>query len=279
MSSNMFRPSGHRVSDPDLPKNQDQVTSENSRYEFDETSIGPTIADLQTTIQELEAFSYSVAHDLRAPLRSIDGWSLALLEDYGEGMDKIAQGYLERVRSETHRMGQMIDALLELSRITGFEIRREPVDLSLIAHQVALRQQQMRPDRQINFLIQPGLTAQGDPRLLEIVLNNLFDNACKYTVMCPAARIEFGQSIVEDPQTRQVTPVFFVSDNGAGFNMTHAHKLFGPFQRMHKASEFPGIGIGLTTVKRILRRHGSKIWAEAQPGLGANFYFTSKELS
>jgi light-regulated signal transduction histidine kinase (bacteriophytochrome) len=237
------------------------------------------IAELETVIHELEAFSYSVAHDLRAPLRSINGWSMALLEDYGAQLDKTAHGYLEQVRSETRRMGQMIDALLELSRITSFEIRHDPVDFSLLANKVALRLQQAYSGRRIDFSIQPGLTVRGDTQLLEIVLNNLFDNACKYTATRVIAQIEFGLSVAQDPQTKIFSPVFFVRDNGVGFSMAHAHKLFGAFQRMHKASEFPGTGIGLAMVRRILRRHGSKIWAEAQVELGATFYFSSREIS
>jgi light-regulated signal transduction histidine kinase (bacteriophytochrome) len=278
MSSDNFPPGNQPANDPGASA-QGGVSFKHIRSELEEASIDETIADLQATVRELEAFSYSVAHDLRAPLRSINGWSLALLEDYGGQLDETAQSHLHKVRSEALRMGQMIDALLELSRITGFEIRREPMDFSLIAHNVALRQQQARPGRQINFVIQSGLSALGDPRLLEIVLDNLFDNACKYTAMRPIAQIEFGQSVIEDPQTRLITPVFFVRDNGVGFNMMHAHKLFGAFQRMHKSGDFPGTGIGLTIIQRILRRHGSKIWAEAQVELGATFYFTSKEMS
>jgi len=197
---------------------------------------------LESANKELEAFSYSVSHDLRAPLRGIDGWSLALLEDYGSQLDGQAKTYLERVRSETQHMGQLIDDLLQLSRLTSAEMSIGKVDLSALARTIAGSLQKAQPDRRVELVIQPRLNAHGDARLLEIALTNLLGNAFKFTGKTPQARIEFGQTEVEGQRA------FFVRDNGAGFDMALAKKLFGPFQRMHKASDFPGTGVGLTTV-------------------------------
>jgi PAS domain S-box-containing protein len=228
-------------------------------------------AQLETANQELEAFAYSVSHDLRAPLRGIDGWSLALLEDYHDQLDPQARQYLDTVRSEAQRMGQLIDDMLQLSRVTRSDMQSVPIDLSAMAQTVAARLQTEQPVRQVELVIQPGLAARGDPRLLEIVLTNLFSNALKFTGPRLTPRIEFGQTEIEDRQA------FFVRDNGVGFDMAFAQKLFGAFQRLHKLSEFPGTGIGLATVQRIIHRHGGRAWAEAQVGQGATFYFTLEE--
>jgi PAS domain S-box-containing protein len=216
---------------------------------------------------ELESFSYSVSHDLRGPLRGIDGWSLALLEDYSERLDERGRKCLNFVRGETQRMGRLIDDLLELSRVTRTEMRRERVDLSLLARDIADRLQGAEPDRRVEFIIQPGLIAYGDARLLEVLLANLLNNAWKFTGRHPSARIEFGRTEIEG------RTVYFVRDDGAGFDMAFAGKLFAPFQRMHKTSEFPGSGIGLATVQRIAHRHGGQVWAEAEVERGATFYF------
>ena len=223
---------------------------------------------LETTNKELEAFSYSVSHDLRAPLRGIDGWSQALLEDYSDKLDEQARKYIDRVRSETQRMGYLIDDMLKLSRLTRAEMAKEQVDLSALAQAVAGRLQQTEPQRQVGFNIQAGLIAEGDSRLLEAVLANLLGNAFKFTAKRADARIEFGKT------ESQGQRVFFVRDNGAGFDMAYSQKLFGAFQRMHKVTEFPGNGIGLATAQRIIHRHGGRIWAEAEIGRGAVFYFT-----
>jgi signal transduction histidine kinase len=228
-------------------------------------------AQLEAANKELEAFSYSVSHDLRAPLRGIDGWSLALLEDHGSQLDEQAKTYLQRVRSETQRMGQLIDDLLQLSRLTSTEMNPRKVNLSALAGTIAARLQKAQPERQVKFVIQPRLNANGDARLLEIALTNLLGNAFKFTGKTPQARIEFGQTEVEGRRA------FFVGDNGAGFDMALAKKLFGAFQRMHKASDFPGTGVGLTTVQRIVHRHGGRIWAEATVDQGATFFFTIEE--
>ena len=232
---------------------------------------------LETATRELDAFSYSVSHDLRAPLRGIDGWSLALAEDYGGQLDEKAHGYLDLIRSEAQRMGQLIDDLLQLSRVSGVKMRRVPVNLSDLAQVVAQRLRQSQPGRHVEFEIQPGLCASGDARLLEIALTNLFSNAWKFTGPRPEARVEFCSTLEQDPETKTRGNAFFVRDNGVGFDMAHAQKLFGAFQRMHKASEFPGTGIGLATVLRIVHRHQGHIWADAQAGRGATFYFTLAE--
>jgi PAS domain S-box-containing protein len=225
------------------------------------------MAQLEVANQELEAFSYSVSHDLRAPLRTIDGFSLALLEDYGQRLDAEAQDYLRRVRAATQHMAQLIDDMLNLSRVSRAEMRREAVDLGSLAGAVAAELQKMQPERQVQFVIAGALNAHGDPRLLRVVLENLLANAWKFTGQQPQAQIEVGL----DRQDGQVA--YFVRDNGAGFDMAYANKLFGVFQRLHRVSEFPGTGVGLATVQRIIHRHGGRVWAEGAVGQGASFYF------
>ena len=224
-------------------------------------------AELEAANRELEAFSYAVSHDLRAPLRSIDGFSQALLEDYGDRLDAPGQDYLRRVRAATQRMGELIDDLLELARVTRAELRREPVDLSELARGIVERLREAEPGRQVEFVIAGALAAEGDPRLLRIVLENLLGNAWKFTSGRPNARIEFGSA------DRDGERVYFVRDNGVGFDMAYAQRLFGAFQRLHTSAEYPGTGVGLATVQRIIHRHGGRIWAEAQPEAGATFSF------
>jgi PAS domain S-box-containing protein len=238
-----------------------------------EQRVDERTAQLVNANNELEAFSYSISHDLRAPLRGIDGWSQALLEDYKEKLDKEGQEYIQRVRAETHRMSRLIDDLLQLSRITRAEMHNGRVNLSSIARIITERMKEAEPNRQVEILIQKGLIARGDPHLLEVALTNLFDNSFKFTGRLLLAHIEFGQTTIDGERA------FYVSDNGAGFDMAYAKKLFGAFQRMHKASEFPGTGIGLATVQRIIHRHGGSIWAESEVGQGVTFYFTLKEQS
>jgi len=236
-----------------------------------EQRVRQRTAQLEAANTELEAFAYSVSHDLRAPLRGIDGWSLALLEDYHDQLDAQGRQYLDFVRAEAQRMGQLIDDLLQLSRVSRGEMQSASVDLSAIAQTVAARLRAAQPERQVEMTIQPGLAALGDTRLLEIVLTNLFSNAWKFTGTRPTTHIEFGKTEFEGHQA------FFVRDNGVGFDMAFAQKLFGAFQRMHKLSEYPGTGIGLATVQRIIHRHGGRVWAEAQVDQGATFYFTLEE--
>ena len=227
------------------------------------------IIELQAVNRELEAFSYSVSHDLRAPLRSIDGFSQALLEDYCNILDPTGQNFLQRIRGATQRMGQLIDDLLNLSRVTRSEMHLELVDLSLLASNICTELHHSQPERQVEFIIQPGLLAEGDTRLLRVILINLLNNAWKFTSKHPQTRIEFGAS-----QSESGVPVYFVRDDGAGFDMAYANKLFGPFQRLHSMNEFPGNGIGLATVQRIVHRHGGRVWAEGAVEQGATFYFT-----
>ncbi|BAY66250.1 GAF sensor signal transduction histidine kinase [Calothrix brevissima NIES-22] len=227
------------------------------------------IVELQAVNKELEAFSYSVSHDLRAPLRSIDGFSQALLEDYQDQIDDTGKDYLQRIRSATQRMGQLIDDLLNLSRLMRSDMQLETVDLSLLARRIGTELQESHPERQVELIVQPGLTAQGDSRLLQMLLTNLLDNAWKFTSKHDRAKIEFGAII---PETG--IPVYFVRDDGAGFNMAYTNKLFSPFQRLHRVDEFPGTGIGLAIVQRIVHRHGGRVWAEGLVEQGATFYLT-----
>ncbi len=232
-------------------------------------------AQLKAANEELEAFAYSVSHDLRAPLRSIDGFSQALLDDYGARLDAEGLEFLQRVRRASQRMAQLIDDLLNLSRITRGEMVRAPVDLSRLAALVAEDLRQAEPQRQVEIVIQSQVQAEGDARLLRVVMENLLGNAWKFTSRCDHARIEFGRSD-KLPSGRGGQPgnrAFFVRDNGAGFDPAYADKLFGVFQRLHRAEDFPGTGIGLATVQRIIHRHGGQVWADGEVGIGANFYF------
>ena len=225
-------------------------------------------AQLEATNRELEAFSYSISRDLAALLRNIDGFSQILLEDYAEVLDDDGKGYLSRVRASSQHLGQLIDALLKLSRMTRREIRRERVDLSVMAEDIAKELRVSQLNRQVDFVIADGLSVDGDAWLLRIALENLLANAWKFTGKSSPARIEFGA--VE----HEGALAYFVRDNGAGFDMTYADKLFGAFQRLHTVEEFPGTGIGLATVQRIVHRHGGHAWAEGRVGQGATFYFT-----
>lgn len=224
--------------------------------------------ELEAINQELEAFSYSVSHDLRAPLRAIDGFSHILLKDYSDRLDDTGRDRLGRVRRAAQHMGTLIDDLLKLSRVTRTELRHEQVDLSALANEIAADLSKQAPDRKVEFIIAPHLMAQGDKGLLRIVLDNLLGNAWKFTGGRADARVELELA------PSQGSPVFVVSDNGAGFDMAYADKLFGVFQRLHDTSEFPGTGIGLATVQRIVHKHGGRIWAESEVGKGSRFYFT-----
>lgn len=224
---------------------------------------------LEAANKELEAFSYSVSHDLRAPLRTIDGFSQALLEDYAEKLDDEGRNYLMRVRTAAQRMSQLIDDLLNLSRVTRAPLNAESTNLSSIAQRIVRDLQQTNPDRIVDISIMPNLVAESDPRLMKVVLENLISNAWKYSSKQEFARIEFGSA--EDATGHRI---YFVRDNGVGFDMAYVNKLFGVFQRLHTSSEFPGIGIGLAIVQRIIDRHGGRVWAEGSPNEGATFYFT-----
>jgi PAS domain S-box-containing protein len=223
---------------------------------------------LKISNRELEAFSYSVAHDLRAPLRGINGFSLALLETVGDQLDEEAKDYLRRIRTGAERMGELIDALLTLSRVSRAELQRGPVDLHRLADSVMKQLHASQPDRAIEFTNQAAMVVHGDASLLRAVLENLLGNAWKFTSTRTSTCIAFGC------EPKNGVPIYFVRDNGAGFNMAYADKLFAPFQRLHSPREFPGTGIGLATVQRIVNRHGGRIWAEGEPDRGATFYFT-----
>ena len=223
-------------------------------------------AELEATNRELEAFSYSVSHDLRAPLRTIDGFSLALEEDYTEAVDATGRDYIQRVRTGVQRMGQLIDALLQLSRITRAEITREPIDMSSMATSVATNLRDEYPGHDLNISIEYGMQVDADPKLLRIALENLLGNAAKFTSKLDRPEIHFG--LDKEKQA------YFVRDNGAGFDMRYAGKLFNAFNRLHGDKDFKGSGIGLATVARVVRRHNGRIWAEAKVNDGATFYFT-----
>jgi signal transduction histidine kinase len=227
--------------------------------------------ELQRANGELEAFSYSVSHDLRAPLRGIDGFSQALLEDYGEQLDATGKDYLRRVRQAAQRMAELIDDMLSLSRINRADLKRERVDLSATCRRIAAQLQGDNATRRAEWVIPDVLHVEGDKRLLTAALENLLGNAWKFTGKHASPRIEVGEATSDGER------VYFVRDNGAGFDMAYANKLFGAFQRLHAATEYEGTGIGLATVARIVHRHGGRIWAEAAVNNGATFYFTLAE--
>jgi len=224
---------------------------------------------LRKAYEELEAFSYSVSHDLRAPLRSMDGFSAELLRRYADKLDDRGKDYLGRIRQSSQRMGLLIDDLLNLSRLARAKLHREPVDLSELARKAIAELRQLEPRRQVDAIIAPAITVMADARLLRVLLDNLIGNAWKYTSQHATARIEVGVD-----RSQPGAPVYFVRDDGAGFDMEYASKLFGAFQRLHAGELFPGNGIGLATVKRIIQRHGGEIWATAAIEQGATFMFT-----
>ncbi len=235
--------------------------------------------ELENAGRELDSLAHSVSHDLRAPLRVVDGFATIVLEDYGDRgkpLDDLGRDHLRRIVAASQRMNSMIDTLLNLSRMTSRELASEKVDLSQIARELAddLRDDMRirEPARSIEFVIAPGLKADGDPTLLRLVLQNLLGNAAKFSAKSRDARVEFGRSEAGE------SAEFFVRDNGAGFDMRFAEKMFGMFQRLHSANEFAGTGVGLATVQKIIQRHGGRVWAEAVPapaeGHGATFYFT-----
>jgi signal transduction histidine kinase len=244
-------------------RKKDELEIRKLNYELNKHVLG-----LEAANRELESFAYSVSHDLRTPLRSIDGFTHAIQEEYGDRLDETGQGYLQRVRAAAGKMGQLIDALLNLSRLTRGELNRTSVNLSALAGMIADDLQKTSPGREVRFVIAEGAVAEGDPVMLRAALENLLGNAWKFTGKCNSALVEFGVTTNDGEQA------YFVRDNGAGFDMAYAKKLFTAFQRLHTADEFPGIGIGLATVQRIIHRHGGRIWAEGKPDKGATFYFT-----
>lgn len=227
--------------------------------------------ELAALNREMESFSYSVSHDLRGPLRSMDGFSLALLEDYGEQIDAEGRDYLQRIRAASQRMGRLIDELLGLSRVTRAELKLRPVNLSEISREIASSLTQQEPQRQVQWLIEDHVVVLADKELMLIAMQNFLENAWKFSCHASPSVIRVGML----PQVEGKT--CFVSDNGVGFDMNYADRLFGAFQRLHHESEFPGTGIGLAIVQRIFARHGAKVWATAHPGQGATFFFSLKE--
>ncbi len=246
--------------------------SERRRVEEDMCKLNMDLlqrtTQLESSNKELEAFSYSVSHDLRAPLRGIDGFSQAVLDDYGDKLDDTGKQYLQRVREASQRMAKLIDAMLNLARLIRAELIFESVDLSAIGRSVVSNLSKADPERQVEIVVADNLRTNADPDLTRVVLENLLGNAWKFSSHEEFARIELGMTY------HYSQPVFFVRDNGVGFDMTYAEKLFGAFQRLHAMSEFQGIGIGLATVHRIIQRHGGRIWADATVGKGATFFFT-----
>jgi light-regulated signal transduction histidine kinase (bacteriophytochrome) len=228
--------------------------------------------ELAALNKEIEAFSYSVSHDLRAPLRSMDGFSLALLEDYGDRLDDEGRDHLQRIRAASQRMGRLIDELLGLSRVTRTELAIRQVDLSAMVREITASLAQQHPERFVRCDIEGGLTVRADKSLMQIAMQNLLENAWKFTAKTPEPVVRVGHAV------RDGRPVVFVADNGVGFDMAYADRLFGAFQRLHHESEFAGTGIGLAIVHRIMRRHEGQIWAEAQPGRGATFYLALESM-
>lgn len=251
---------------------QGQDITERKKAEEDLINLNESLArqkiELEALNRELEAFNYSVSHDLRAPLRAMDGFSAALMEDYYEKLDETGRDYVVRVREASQKMARLIDDLLRLSRVTREKMNWEMVDLSAIAREVSAEMRASQPERSADFVIQDGARMIGDARLLRILMENLIGNAWKFTARRSKAIIEFGIVKVEGET------VFYVRDNGAGFDCKYVDKLFTPFQRLHTSKELPGTGIGLATSMRIMRRHGGRMWAESDIDNGAVFYFT-----
>ena len=254
------------LDDFDVERTKTEAANEGLRDAFDSLRRAKEVADAAN--RELEAFSYSVSHDLRSPLRAIDGFSKALLDGYQNLLDERGKDYLQRVRAATQRMGQLIDDLLKLSRLTRGGMNITQVDLSAMAREVAAELQKSNPGRQVSFRIADGIGAMCDGHLLKVVFENLLGNAWKFTGNKEQATIEFATTQADG------APAYFIRDDGAGFDMAYSDKLFATFQRLHLDREFPGTGIGLSLVQRIIHRHGGKVWAEGAVDQGATFYFT-----
>jgi two-component system, NtrC family, sensor kinase len=266
MRRKQFEDENRRIRDQLLESELEAAEARAAR-ELAEAKAG-LVEELKYKNKELEAFSYSVSHDLRAPLRSIDGFSQALIEDYASALDETAQNYLNRIRAAAQRMAVLIDDMLLLSRISRAQVNRERVNLSSLAKVVADELKHQNPERVVTVEIEPELSIYADPGLMRVLLDNLLGNAWKFTARTANAKIEFGA------QTQGVDTIFSLKDNGVGFDMAHASALFQPFQRLHDAADFPGTGIGLATVQRVVDHHGGRIWAEGSVGCGATVFFT-----
>lgn len=226
-------------------------------------------AQLEAANKELQAFSYTVSHDLRRPLTSINGFSQALLEFYGDKLDETGKDMLQRIYKASKRMAKLIEDLLNLSLASHGDITREKVDLSMLAKRVVTELQRTQPERHVEFSIADGVFVEGDVRLMGLVVKNLLENSWKFTARVPVAHIEFGVLKMEDGK-----PAYFVRDDGVGFDMADVDKLFVPFQSLHDETDFPDTGLGLAAVQRVIQRHGGRVWAEGKVGEGATFYFT-----
>jgi light-regulated signal transduction histidine kinase (bacteriophytochrome) len=248
-----------------LIKSRNEVRSANADLE---RRVAERTRQLESANRELEAFAYAVSHDLRAPLRSMSGFSQILQENAPPGLDEKSRHYLQRIHDASQRMSSLIDDLLNLSRIGRSELTARPISLSQVAGEAAAAIRERHPTRDVRLEIAEGMEVNADSRLLRIALENLLSNAWKYTSRAAQAAVSVGV------QAGEHGPVYFVRDNGVGFDMKYADKLFVPFQRLHPEAEFPGSGIGLVTVQRIIARHGGRVWAEAKPDEGATFYFT-----
>ncbi len=253
----------------EINRQAQRIDEMNSALENQLQEVTRLNRELSTVNTELESFNYSVSHDLRAPLRSVNGFCQILIEDYADRLDDEGRDYLQRMSKSCQRMGELIDDLLQLSRTSRVPIHRVTVDLSSLAQAIAADLHKTEPGRQVEFAIEDDLMVNGDEHLLRVVLKNLLDNAWKFTRYREAATIEVGAFQQEDGR-----PVYFIRDNGAGFDMNYADKLFGAFQRLHSEKEFEGTGIGLATVARIVNRHGGQVWAEGAVDEGATFYFS-----
>ena len=265
--SNVYSIDGEKVIQCNIRDITERKISEERISRLNE-SIKQHAAELELANSELETFSYTVSHDLQAPLRSMNGFSQALFEDYPDRLDDQGKEYLKFIQESSKRMTQMIEDILRLSRITRSELKKIKVNLSDLAESVAAELKMTDPERSVRFAITPGIHVKGDQRLLQIVLENLLGNAWKFTSKTKDPVIEFGASKNDDAKT-----IYFVRDNGVGFNETYADKLFLPFQRLH-SPEYAGTGIGLASVQRVIKKHGGQVWAESKKGEGATFYFT-----
>jgi light-regulated signal transduction histidine kinase (bacteriophytochrome) len=247
---------------------EEEIRRLNAALEQQIAERNEQLIQLQAVNKELEAFSYSVSHDLRAPVRAMNGFTQILLADYSGQLDNMGRHFLKRLQNSSERMSELIDGLLQLARVSRTDIERTRINLSALAQDIAQELQQTEPERKVEFEIQENITANGDVRLLRALLENLFNNAWKFTRNTANARIEVGEQRQEDHL------IYFVRDNGVGFDMKYADKLFTAFQRLHGTDEFEGSGIGLATVERIVHRHGGRVWAEGSVMRGATFYFT-----